>query len=116
MQAQRAVNKWSCALKSIFRLDAARSKELWNILEHKHLEIRVDSYSLRAGCGKAESLSGMGCQDSTRKGGGRVWGWGMVLGKSIDINARDPGRWDEILIRKSWRVLSCLHRRYWHGR
>ena len=43
MQAQRAVNKWSCALKNIFRLDAAGSKELWNILEHKHLEIRVDS-------------------------------------------------------------------------
>lgn len=51
--AQRAVNKWSCTLKNMFKLDAARSKELWNILEQKYLEMTVDIHSLMAGGGKA---------------------------------------------------------------
>lgn len=56
-------------MKNVFRLDAARSKELWNILEQKYLEIRVDIHSLMARGGKAESLGEVGCPDSTRKGG-----------------------------------------------
>jgi hypothetical protein len=49
MHAQGAINKWSCTLKNMLRLDAARSKELWSTLEQKYLEKRVDIHSLMAG-------------------------------------------------------------------